>query len=266
LPLSESTLDKFVKKTTGKERDRIMNQNQSIMKKREEKVYVLDENSHAVALLEKELTHFNVEMQIFENLEASLKEIKHLPPDLLMLDPVKIGSGNFEIIQSLKSLEELKGVPFLVHSQSIPEETLIKSFEFGGDDFLSKPVKIGEAVSRIRGLLRRKKMIECSPEEALILVGPLAIDFNNREVKTEGRTCKLTSTEIRILKALTRKPGTVVSRKNLIEAVWHEDRIVEEQNLDVHIFSIRKKIEANHRRPEIILTLRGIGYKMNSFE
>jgi DNA-binding response OmpR family regulator len=242
-----------------------MNKNKPQEMNGEGRIYFLDEYSPAVALLEKELTHFNVQMAIFENLESGLKEIKKSPPDLLMFDPVKIGSGDFEIIRSLKSLEELKGVPFLVHSESIQEETLIKSFDFGGDDYLSKPVKIGEAVSRIRGLLRRKKMIEVSHEEELISVGPVEIDFNNREVKTEGRTSKLTSTESRILKALARKPGTVIYRKNLIESVWHEDRIVEEQNLDVHISSIRKKIELNPKRPEIILTIRGLGYKMNHF-
>jgi DNA-binding response OmpR family regulator len=229
-----------------------------------QKIYLLDEASHSVALLEKELAQYNLETRHFVNLESGLDEIRKSPPDLLMLDPNKIGNGEIEIIQQLKSVEELKWVPFLISSDAVPEAGVVQSLDFGGDDFLPKPVKIGEAVSRIRGLLRRKKMRVTLPEEEeQISFDRLVIFLNDHEVKSNGRTHKLTTTETKILKELAIRPGLAVTRQNLIQSVWPENKIVEDQNLDVHISSIRKKIEVNPKRPDIILTIRGIGYKLN---
>jgi DNA-binding response OmpR family regulator len=228
-----------------------------------QKIYLLDEASHSVTLLEKELAEFNLETRHFVNLESGLNEIRKSPPDLLMLDPNKIGTGEIEIIQRLKAVEELKWVPFLISSDAVPEAGVVQSLDFGADDFLPKPVKIGEAVSRIRGLLRRKKMRITMPEEEQISFDRLEIYLNDHEVKANGETHKLTTTETKILKELAIRPGIAVTRLNLIQSVWPENKIVEEQNLDVHISSIRKKIEENPKRPEIILTIRGIGYKLN---
>ncbi|MFI5304750.1 MAG: response regulator transcription factor [Nitrospiria bacterium] len=241
----------------------MINENQIKDVTGEETVYLLDAFSPAVASLEKELTHFNVQTRLFEDIETGLQEIKKSPPDLLMLDPNQIGTGDFEIIQVLKSLEELKHVPFLISSDMVPRGGVVRSLEFGGDDFLSKPVKIGEAVSRIRGLLRRKKMIDCRQKEDLISVGIIEINMNDCEIKSNGQLTKLTFTEALLLKELAKKPGCVISRQKLLQSVWPADKIIEDQNLDVHISSIRKKIEENPRRPEIILTIRGVGFKLN---
>jgi DNA-binding response OmpR family regulator len=234
-----------------------------------ERVYLLDESSPSTAHLEQKLIQYNVQAQLFEDLDSGLAEIRKVPPDLLMLDPSKVGSGDMEVIQFLKSVDELKSVPFLICSDRMPEEGIIRSLDFGGDDFLPKPVKIGEAVSRIRGLLRRRKMSVLSTSEKNSYVGMIRINLMtninlmNHEIQCDGKEIKLTMTEATILKELARNPGHVISRQKLMQSVWPVNRIVEDQNLDVHISSIRKKIEENPRRPEIVVTVRGVGFKMN---
>jgi len=227
------------------------------------KVYLLDEPSHFIEELGRELTQYNLQTRHFIDLDSGLSEIRKSPPDLLVLDPKKVGAGDFRIICELKEVNELKSVPFLVNSEDIPEEVLLQSFDFGGDDFLLKPVRIREAVSRIRGLLRRRKMNEMTQGDEQLEIGSLEIDFAHREVRVGERVMKLTATESAILKELAKKPGVVVSRQNLIRSVWPEDNIVEEQNLDVHISSIRKKIEPAPRQIQFIVTVRGVGFRLN---
>lgn len=228
-----------------------------------EKICFFDEVSGSLSLLQEELTKNQFENRHYIDIAAGLREIKIFPPDLILIDPHLEGQRNFEILMEIKSFEKLRNVPLVISSYLGQEEVILRSFELGGDDFLQKPFKVHEAVSRIRSLLRRKKMPLPILEEGKIEFEGVVIHLGEKEaIKNEIRY-KLTGIETKILKSLVRHGGSALSRPQLITAVWPEDQIVEEQNLDVHISSIRKKIEVDSSHPKIVVTVRGYGFRLN---
>ncbi|MGH7273068.1 MAG: winged helix-turn-helix domain-containing protein [Nitrospiria bacterium] len=117
----------------------------------------------------------------------------------------------------------------------------------------------------MRALLRRTRMNREEPLEHLKF-GPLAIDIDRHEVRMGKRVLHLTATEFSLLKYLAQHPGKVFSRDQLITALWGEDRFVEEHNLDVHIYSLRQQLESDSAHPRFLLTVRGVGYKLQIVE
>lgn len=228
-----------------------------------ESISFLDEERGSFNLLQEELSRNQIESRQFIDIAFGLREIKTSPPDLVMVDPRIDGRCNLEIIQEIRSFEKLRNVPLVISSWSGQEETIVQGFELGCDEFLQKPFQVHEAVSRIRSLLRRKKMPMAVPEEEKIEFEDVVLYLNEKEVKKNGIASKLTRIETKILKTLVRHAGSALSRPYLITSVWSEDQIVEDQNLDVHISSIRKKIEDNSSRPKIVVTVRGYGYRFN---
>jgi two-component system KDP operon response regulator KdpE len=141
------------------------------------------------------------------------------------------------------------------------EEEIITALDNGANDYLSKPFRIGELLARIRSVLRKSVSEE---GESVLIFRDLEIDLENRSVKKNGQLVKLTSTEYNLMAVFVRNNGKVLTHQYLLRTIWGPGYIDQSQYLRVYIAQIRKKIEDDPNRPEILLTESGVGYRFTS--
>jgi DNA-binding response OmpR family regulator len=153
-------------------------------------------------------------------------------------------------------------VPIIMLTAKAEEIDKVLGLELGADDYITKPFSVREFRSRVKAVLRRAALAR--PDEALeepIELGDLKIDFERRNVEIRGQAIKLTYVEFEILAALARSPGRVFSRSQLLERVWGDSAYRDPRTVDVHIRHLREKLERDPRHPELIFTVRGVGYR-----
>jgi two-component system KDP operon response regulator KdpE len=177
------------------------------------------------------------------------------PPDLIILD---LGLPDEDGHTVLQKLREWYTNPILILSVQNSEEGIINALDYGANDYLSKPFRTGELLARIRSALRSSILEERSP---IITCGDLQIDLSERTVKKNGELIKLTTTEYALLALFARNEGKVLTHQYLLRDVWGPGYINQSQYLRVFIAQLRKKIENDPNRPELILTESGVGYR-----
>ena len=138
----------------------------------------------------------------------------------------------------------------------------VLGLELGADDYITKPFSVREFRSRVKAVLRRAALAHSDePQEEPIVRGAVRIDLDKRHVEVRGEPVRLTYVEFEILAALARRPGRVLSRTQLLERVWGDSAYRDPRTVDVHIRHLREKLEVDPKRPELIQTLRGVGYR-----
>jgi two-component system KDP operon response regulator KdpE len=177
------------------------------------------------------------------------------PPDLILLD---LGLPDENGQSVLRKLRKWYVKPIIILSVQKREEEIITALDNGANDYLSKPFRTGELLARIRSVLRQSVSDE---GETILQFGKLEIDLTNRSVKKNGQLIKLTSTEYSLLAVLARSNGKVLTHHYLLRTIWGPGYIDQSQYLRVYIAQIRKKIEDDPNRPEILLTESGVGYR-----
>ena len=131
--------------------------------------------------------------------------------------------------------------------------------ESGADDYITKPFEFPELLARIRSVLRRTRAAE--PAESPLRLGPLELDLDSYTVRRDGEELNLTATEFRLLAALVQHRGQVLTRDQLLEQVWGYTYLGDSRLVDVHVQRLRAKVEPDSAHPQLILTVRGIGYR-----
>ena len=175
--------------------------------------------------------------------------------DLIILDLHLPDIDGLELIKTLRSIST---VPILVETESSAEADAVLAFEYGADDFMTRPFSIRELVSRVRAILRRSA--SGNPDDR-IKVGPIMIDSENYEAFRNGEKMVLTLKEYELLKALASSPGRVLSRDFLLDHIWGHEYYGETRTVDVHIRHIRQKLGDD---AAMIETVRGVGYKLTA--
>jgi DNA-binding response OmpR family regulator len=180
--------------------------------------------------------------------------------DLVVLDVMLPRLDGLEVCKRLRARST---VPIMMLTARDDELDKVLGLELGADDYITKPFSIREFRSRVRALLRRATTprYEPRPDEQVIQVDALRIDPARRAVEVEGRPVQLTYVEFELLRALAQRPGRVFSRQALLEALWGGSEYREPRTIDVHVRHLREKLERDARRPEYILTVRGVGYR-----
>jgi two-component system, OmpR family, response regulator RegX3 len=178
--------------------------------------------------------------------------------DVVLLD-VALGSGpnGHDVCRALRERHNL--VPVIMLTALASEADAVQGLEAGADDYVSKPVRLAELRSRIRAVLRRTGR-ERAAEEVLE-AGPIRLDRTRREVTLGGEPARLTFSEFELLAALLEQPGRLLSRQQLLRAMWGESAYRDPRAIDVHVRHLREKLEARPEQPELILTVRGAGYR-----
>jgi DNA-binding response OmpR family regulator len=142
------------------------------------------------------------------------------------------------------------------------EADRVLGLEAGADDYVTKPFSMTELLARVRALLRRRRLDSQAGAMAVWGVGDLRLDLERYEASVGGRPVHLTRSELKLLALLAREPGRVFSRRQIMQHLWESDYVGDERAADLHVSNIRRKIERDPDRPERLVTVRGVGYKL----
>ena len=189
--------------------------------------------------------------------EEALQKARLDSPDLVVLDLMLPGLDGLEVCRILKQDSTTRDTPVVMLTAKGEESDIIRGLELGADDYVTKPFSPRVLVARIRAVLRRKAT-ESSGETAVTRIHELVIHPGRHEVLVDGEPVELTSTEFRVLHVLARRPGWVLTRLQISEAVHGMDHPVTDRSVDVQIVALRKKLGGAGRYIE---TVRGVGYK-----
>jgi len=184
----------------------------------------------------------------------NLLKIEH--PDLIILDLMLPDMDGMEVCQKLKSDKATQKIPVLMLTARTDLDDKIKGLEYGADDYVTKPFETRELIARIKAILRRSEWE--NGKNVLSITEDFIIDFNHYEVWIKGKRIDLTLTEFKILQLLTKRPGWVYNRSQILDYLWGNDKIVLERTIDVHIRNLREKLGAY---AYLIRNIRGLGYQ-----
>jgi DNA-binding response OmpR family regulator len=179
--------------------------------------------------------------------------------DLVVLDVMLPRMDGFDVCRAIRSRST---VPIIMLTAKTEETDKVLGLELGADDYITKPFSVREFRSRVKAVLRRAALAQPEAQfEEPIDAGELSIDFEKRSVIVRGESVRLTYVEFEIIAALARAPGRVFSRTMLLERVWGDASYRDPRTIDVHIRHLREKLEEEAKTPELILTVRGVGYR-----
>ncbi|MBL6719804.1 MAG: response regulator transcription factor [Planctomycetes bacterium] len=219
---------------------------------------VEDEEALAVALRDA-LVHGGCTVEVVADGALALDAIRAQQPDLIVLDLMLPGMSGLEILAALRA-EGIRARVLIVTALA-DEEDLLRGFQAGADDYLTKPFSPRELLARVEAQFRRVEM-DAAPPEMLDLPGGIQVDLARLEVHRDGKVIALTPREGDILKYLIRHRDHVVTRDDLLLDVWHyQSANVETRTVDIHIVGLRRKVEPDPAQPSLIQTVRGKGYR-----
>ena len=179
--------------------------------------------------------------------------------DLVVLDVMLPRLDGFDVCRQIRARS---AVPIIMLTAKTEEIDKVLGLELGADDYITKPFSVREFRSRVKAVLRRAALVRGNETlEEPIERGELRIDFDKRHVQVRGDSVRLTYVEFEILAALARSPGRVFSRSMLLERVWGDSAYRDPRTVDVHIRHLREKLELDPKHPELIFTVRGVGYR-----
>jgi two-component system response regulator MtrA len=192
--------------------------------------------------------------------EEALAQLERTDVDVVLLDLMLPGIDGLEVCRTLRAQGDL---PIIIISARSDTTDVINGLEAGADDYVTKPLVAGELAARIRALLRRRRPADRpEPDVDELRVGPVLIRPAEGVVRRDGVEVHLTRTEFRLFAELAAAGGRIVSREDLLARVWGYDYFGDTRLLDVHVRRLRRKIEANPDEPDLVLTVRGAGYKI----
>ncbi len=177
--------------------------------------------------------------------------------DLIIMDLMMPKMNGLDASMKIR---EFSKVPIIMLTARGEDTDKILGFEYGADDYITKPFNILELKARVRALLRRSSIKEQAASASVLVSGPIKIDTERRTSYKDGEEVELTAKEFDLIELLMKNPGKVYSRENLLSLVWGEDYQGDIRTVDVHIRRLREKLELVPAEPEKIMTKWGVGY------
>jgi two-component system, OmpR family, response regulator MtrA len=219
-----------------------------------QRILVVDDDPSLAEMLTIVLRGEGFDTAVIGDGTQALTAVRELRPDLVLLDLMLPGMNGIDVCKAIRGES---GVPIVMLTAKSDTVDIVLGLESGADDYVVKPFKPKELVARIRARLRR--MDEPGPES--LSIGDLTIDVAGHSVKRAGETIQLTPLEFDLLVCLASKPWQVFTREVLLEQVWGYRHAADTRLVNVHVQRLRSKIERDPEHPEIVVTVRGVGYK-----
>ncbi len=188
---------------------------------------------------------------------VALKEFNRAAPDVILLDLMIPEVSGIEVCRRIRLTSD---VPIIMLTAMVGEANVVVGLESGADDYITKPFSTPELLARLRSLLRRRPAVE--PLDQALAVGGLRMDVERHRVSVDGHEVTMPLREFELLEMLMRNPGRVLTRHQIIEQVWGSDYFGDTKTLDVHVRRLRAKIEADPAHPTRLVTVRGLGYRL----
>ena len=218
-------------------------------------VLVVDDDQDLAEMLGIVLNGAGIDVDLVSRGDEALEVFRNNPPDLVLLDVMLPGLDGIEVCKQIRA-ESM--VPIVMLSAKGDTHDVVRGLEAGADDYMVKPFRHQtELVARIRTRLRRTN----TDVAGLLTISDLIIDVNAHEVTRAGKVITLTRLEFDLLVALAREPGRVFSRDALLSEVWGYRHSTDTRLVNVHVQRLRAKIEHDSEHPDIVITVRGVGYK-----
>ncbi len=218
-------------------------------------VMVVDDDQDLAEMLGIVLTGAGIDVDLVSRGDEVMDVFRNNPPDLVLLDVMLPGLDGIEVCRLIRA-ESM--VPIVMLSAKGDTQDVVKGLEAGADDYMVKPFRHpSELIARIRTRLRRTN----ADVSGLLTVGDLAIDVQAHQVTRAGKQIALTRLEFDLLVALAKEPGRVFTRDALLSEVWGYRHSTDTRLVNVHVQRLRSKIEHDAEHPEIVVTVRGVGYK-----
>jgi phosphate regulon transcriptional regulator PhoB len=213
-----------------------------------------------------DLVAYNLEKEGYEALKAldgekALALVRAKKPALVVLDLMLPGIQGLEVCKRLRQDAETASIPIIMLTAKGEELDRVIGLEVGADDYVTKPFSVKELVARVKAILRRSGAVSQPERPEIFEFKGLRIDMRSYEVTVDGRRVTLSPTEFKLLHFLSRNPGRVYSRDQILDRVWGDESFVEPRTVDVHIRRLRAQIEGDENSPTYIFTVRGVGYK-----
>ncbi|RLC94512.1 MAG: DNA-binding response regulator [Chloroflexi bacterium] len=225
-------------------------------------ILVVDDEAKMIEFIKMnlELEGFHV-ISASDGYEALEKAVDGLP-DLVLLDIMMPDMDGFE---TLRRLREVSGVPVIFLSVKGEEFDRVRGLDLGADDYVTKPFSPRELVSRIRAVLRRTEGKAAATRSEVVVDDDLTINFDQRKVIVRGQEVRLRPTEYRLLYELVSNAGRLLTHETLLSRVWGPEYRDEDHYVRLYVTYLRQKIEKDPKKPEYILSERGLGYRFKEF-
>ena len=217
-------------------------------------VLVVDDDASLAEMLSIVLRQEGFDSRIVGRGDIALEAFRDYKPDLVLLDLMLPGKDGIDVCREIRAES---GVPIVMLTAKGDTIDVVVGLESGADDYIVKPFKPKELVARIRARVRRN---DVSPEEGLV-IGDINIDVAGHSVVRDEAPINLTPLEFDLLVCLARKPWQVFTREVLLEQVWGYRHSADTRLVNVHVQRLRSKVEHDPENPEIVVTVRGVGYK-----
>jgi len=225
------------------------------------KILIVDDEQDIVELLS-----YNLEKEGFSTVkaydgEATLGLVRSGKPDLMILDLMLPKMNGLDVCKAIRRNPETANLPIIMLTAKGEEIDKIIGLEIGADDYITKPFSVKELIARVRSILRRMQDVEKKTGNEEFEYKDMKINYASCLVKIRGKQVTLSPTELKLLFFLSRNPGRVYSRNQILDHVWGDDTFITDRAVDVHIRRLRSQIEKDMENPHYIITVRGFGYK-----
>ena len=221
-------------------------------------VYCVEDDENIRELVRYALCSQKFQAEAFPDGPSFWKAMEGKKPDLVLLDIMLPGESGLDILKKLRGQPATAGLPIIMLTARTSEYDVVTGLDAGADDYISKPFGIMELLSRVKAVLRRGGLQKPQSQD-LLVCGDITMDLKKHQVTTSGKPCVLTVKEFDLLHYLMANMGIVLSRDQIMEAVWDFSYAGESRTIDMHIRSLRQKLGPAGK---VIQTVRGVGYRI----
>ena len=222
------------------------------------RILVVDDEPAIVDAVSYALRSEGFEVDAAHDGESALESALRDAYDVIVLDLRLPGLSGVEVCRRLRAASD---VPILMLTAKTAEVDRVVGLDSGADDYVTKPFSTAELTSRVRAILRRREL-DRAGGVAVRTVGGVRIDLLRREVAVDGERVHMTPSEFRLLALLASQPERVFDRREIMEHLWESTYVGAQRACDIHIANLRQKIERDPARPERLVTVRGVGYRL----